>query len=669
MGINMRKWILLLLIFIGGVINAQERTHHVEKGETLYSISRTYGVTIERLIESNPFLSEGLKEGQDLVIPASDVSRTRPSLPTIDTTRFDYHTVQAGETIYSLTREWGITYERLLELNPELSEGLKVNQKLKLPKGTLDETVGDVPAVKEGFIQHNVRRGETVYSLTKSIHWPAAELYEANPNLLEEGLKAGTMVWIPDNAVSRLYTKRDSLLGIEQVAIVDTTPNDSTEVEEEEDEPVSKYMVVRTGRDEDLTDLMEKYNVTFDELTRLNPELVGGTVQPNRNIIVPRPKADTASSPLLESLEGLDGMQLLSGQKIHIAVALPLYLEENDSLAMRYNMGEALPQVYSRSRFAFDFYSGLKLAIDTLLGYGLDVEIDIYDTRNDQVRVREIAREIRENKPDVVIGPLYSQNAETLARELEDTWIVSPLSRTINNSNTPKLVQAVTPMREEHLALAKWVNDSAKDANIIFVRRINDAEKVNIQHFMQYLEASETRTLSTLEMGEDLFSRSMVRNKMAAGRRDVFVILDSDPVLLTSFINSIASLNDSSATVLCTSRLLGNKTIEIEKLNKVDLYISDVEYVDYSSPNTNSFIARYREDMGTEPPRFAYHGYDVGMYFLPLFTLNKTYETDLWGGNQGIMKIHRFTQNDESVMVNSGVFLLHLENFRWTRIY
>ncbi|NVK26977.1 MAG: LysM peptidoglycan-binding domain-containing protein [Flavobacteriia bacterium] len=663
----MRKWILLLLICLGGIVNAQERTHHVEKGETLYSISRTYGVTIERLIESNPMLREGLKEGQDLVIPPSDISQTRTQIQTIDTVRFDYHKVVAGETIYSLTREWGMTYDELLELNPELSEGLKVNQLLKLPKGTLEGVVTEEPETKEGFIQHHVRRGETVYSLTRSIHWPANELYEANPQLLEEGLKAGTVVWIPDNAVSRLYTKRDSLLGIEQVVVIQDSSSDSTKIEEEK-KPESKYMVVRTERGDDLDDLLERYDVSFEEILRLNPELVGG-VRPNRNIIVPRPVADTTNVGLVESLEGLDGLQLLNKQKIHIAVALPLYLKENDSLAMRYNIGEALPQVYSRSRFAFDFYSGLKLAIDTLLGYGLDVEVDVYDTRNDQDRVREIAREIQQNKPDLVIGPLYSQNAETLSRELKDTWIVSPLSRTINNENSPRLVQAVTPMSQEHLALAKWVNDSAGDANIIFVRRINDVEKVNVQRFMQHLEASETRTLSTLEMGEDLFSRMMVRNKMAAGRRDVFVILDSDPVLLTSFINSIASLNDSSATVLCTSRLLGNKTIEIEKLNKVDLYISDVEYVDYSAPQVNSFIARYRDEMGTEPPRFAFHGYDVGMYFLPLFTLNKTYQTELWGGNQGIMKIHRFTQNEDELLVNSGVFLLHLDNFRWNRIY
>ncbi len=46
MGINMRKWILVLFTLLGGLVSAQENVHHVESGETLYSISREYGVTI-----------------------------------------------------------------------------------------------------------------------------------------------------------------------------------------------------------------------------------------------------------------------------------------------------------------------------------------------------------------------------------------------------------------------------------------------------------------------------------------------------------------------------------------------------------------------------------------------------------------------------------------------
>lgn len=57
--------------------------HNVEKGETLYSLSRHYGVTIEELTETNKCLAHGLKSGQRLKVPVKEAQATQEQTPAV----------------------------------------------------------------------------------------------------------------------------------------------------------------------------------------------------------------------------------------------------------------------------------------------------------------------------------------------------------------------------------------------------------------------------------------------------------------------------------------------------------------------------------------------------------------------------------------------------------
>lgn len=662
MGVNMRNWILVLLLAVAGTLNAQEETHEVKAGETLYGISRLYLVTIEDIIEMNPFLADGLKEGQILSIPDADYvveQAVRPATVQRDTNRFDFYTVQPQQTIYSLTRDWDITYEQLLELNPRLSEGLKVGQVLKLPKGTLAAIRLEIQ--RDGYVLYEVQPMETVYSLVRKFDLDDDEFYEANPQVLEEGLKAGQSVWIPEENIE----ESEQPVSIETEHVASDGDDDTTQTQ------LSKYIVIRTVSGESWETLSAKYNVTKEELLRLNPELISG-VRPHRNLIVPR-AAEPASITDGQTRTN-NRFHQMNRRSLKVAVALPLFLAENDSLAGLFNMGQASPQVVPQSTVAFDFYTGLKMAMDSLTSYGLNIELSVYDTRNSQAEILTIANQLRRERPDVVFGPLYAANAELLARELPNQWIITPLSRTINNADFSRLIQAVSPIEAEHLQLARWVNRNAPEANLIFVHRDSETEARHVQNFLQHLEASNSRTVSSLVMGEELLTTSTIRNKLAAGRKDIFIALDTDPVLLTSFINNVVSINDTDIAVLSTSRLMSARTLEVEKLNRLDLYLSDVEFVDYSDTNTHVFIQSYRDEFGNEPPRFTYHGFDVGMYFIPSFVLgalqNPTDPSPLWYKQGGVMKCHDFSRS--AVMgshENSGTYMLHLEDFIWKKVF
>ena len=89
-------------------------SHHVAAGETLYSICRAYGVTVEEVMALNEKTTPALSIGEVLRIPV-----VQPFVR-LDK-KFYYHRMAAGETLFSLSRKFGVKVKRILKDNPELS--------------------------------------------------------------------------------------------------------------------------------------------------------------------------------------------------------------------------------------------------------------------------------------------------------------------------------------------------------------------------------------------------------------------------------------------------------------------------------------------------------------------------------------------------------------------
>lgn len=165
--------------------------HEVGAKETLYSLSKSYAVSEEELFSDNPFLREnGLKIGQVIKIPlsideeklAESEDNTQPYL------------VKAKETKYSIARKFGISIAFLEELNPSISkEGLKIDDIIIVPKNRVE-------AGSDEFIYHTVAEKETLYSLSKTYGVSQGEINESNP-ALKEGLQIGMILKIPNTAI------------------------------------------------------------------------------------------------------------------------------------------------------------------------------------------------------------------------------------------------------------------------------------------------------------------------------------------------------------------------------------------------------------------------------------------------------------------------------------
>ena len=111
----------------------------VKKQETLYSISRQYNVTVDDIINANPGF-DGLKEGMEIRIPKKKSTEKTvvtevPKEKSIQTeSNPDEVIAKTGETLYSIGRAHNVTVDDLIDLNPQLSGGLKPGMVLKLRK-------------------------------------------------------------------------------------------------------------------------------------------------------------------------------------------------------------------------------------------------------------------------------------------------------------------------------------------------------------------------------------------------------------------------------------------------------------------------------------------------------------------------------------------------------
>ncbi|MFC5411038.1 LysM peptidoglycan-binding domain-containing protein [Larkinella bovis] len=124
--------------------SAKSLTHRVEAGQTYYSISRLYNVSVNDLLAWNNLnQSDKLAVGQTLLVKAdgdapktTTVSTTRSSSTTdpLVSEEIVYHTVQKGETMFRISRQYGVTVDQIQDWNHLSGGNVTVGQRLKIIK-------------------------------------------------------------------------------------------------------------------------------------------------------------------------------------------------------------------------------------------------------------------------------------------------------------------------------------------------------------------------------------------------------------------------------------------------------------------------------------------------------------------------------------------------------
>ncbi len=187
--------------------------HTIKKGQTLYSISRAYGVSEKTIASINPNIKlEVIKPGQTLKIPANieNNQSLEESLFGLSKKDFIYHTVKPKQTLYFLHQKYKVPLDLIVKYNPEIENGLKIEQIVRIPKKHIVKN--QEPPKKETLpknkgINYTVKNDDTLYGLAKKYGVNISTIINNNEEL-RWGLKEGQTIYIP---IDTAYYIKDSV--------------------------------------------------------------------------------------------------------------------------------------------------------------------------------------------------------------------------------------------------------------------------------------------------------------------------------------------------------------------------------------------------------------------------------------------------------------------------
>ena len=177
----------------------------VKKGDTLWSIARAYGLTVDKLKSLNNLTSNNLTIGDSLIV--KDSSGNSDNSSGADNNK--YYIVKKGDSLYSIARRNNMTVDKLKSLNNLTSNILSIGQRLIISSGS------NVP--NNVYV---VKKGDTLWSIANNFNVSVNDLKNAN-NKSNNSLSIGEQLIIPgkstgENVSTTIYTVKsgDNLYSI-----------------------------------------------------------------------------------------------------------------------------------------------------------------------------------------------------------------------------------------------------------------------------------------------------------------------------------------------------------------------------------------------------------------------------------------------------------------------
>lgn len=163
--------------------------HQVGEKETLYGLARRYGATTLEIVENNPSASGGgLEVGQILKIPYT--KKAKAQVP-VQTSGGLMHKVVTGETLFSISRQYSVTVDDIKAWNNLKDNSISLGQDLIVAKKTVPSEIKTIP--QSTAKTHTVAARETLFSISRQYGMTVQQLKEWN-NLQSDELKLGQVL-------------------------------------------------------------------------------------------------------------------------------------------------------------------------------------------------------------------------------------------------------------------------------------------------------------------------------------------------------------------------------------------------------------------------------------------------------------------------------------------
>ena len=553
--------------------------HTVQPGETIYSLSRRYGVPQGDITGNNPHIGDALRAGEAIKIPAPEPDPLPRNIRnrTTSNRRVEVHAVNAGETAYSIANRYAVSVDDLIESNPNLDPTkLAIGQRILIPRELIgSSSQSEIEAgfslytealndVADEWNYHLVEKGEAFYSLTRQLGISKDSLRMYNPAELADGLKAGSILRYP-------ASKKQS-----------AAPQE-------------------TDRD---------------------------TGAP---VIYERPEAKPFDT----------------SQPLRVALLMPFSSNEQERTS------------------STDYYNGTLLALQDLKQQGISVNLSVYDTQRSAREVRSILRNDDMENTDLIIGPRFEETFEEASRfaYLERIPIVSPQSQ-IDTENP--FAYQVRPAAEHQLDKLKPF--LGPDYNVVFISPSTGVDAAFYAEIEKLLPANARRVSYSGKT-----SASAIRNALSRDRENIIVVPTESESMTDEILPTISSIQNNMVATTGRGyplRVIGSpqwvrfRNNDKEQFFKLQVMCVTLYYADRTNPVVAAFDHRYLSAFGTLPSLFSYRGYDVAKIFISAIqTYGRQYAESINRINTGLLQApYRFRKDSRGKWINDQWVLVQYRN-------
>ncbi|MDR1455143.1 MAG: LysM peptidoglycan-binding domain-containing protein, partial [Tannerella sp.] len=524
--------------------------------------------------------------------------------PLLSQTRSDdklfFHTVEQGQTVYSIALMYDVSEEDIYRLNPSSRQYVRAGERLKIPQkevAALTEERKD-----EMYVYHTIQQGETLYGMSKRYRIPAEDISDANPGLTLQSFVSGKIIRIP-------------------VVKIRSEPTTVTRT-------VVKKIEYTIRKKETIYGICRQFNITGDQLLTYNPELKAG-LKAGMLIIIPVETEESVTiAPEQEEFD-LDAVmaarhEIRKTNVARIAMLLPFQVSDSQH----------------SGRF-LEYYEGFLLAVDSMRSSGMAVELSVHDIGDTNQKLRTALENEALKKSNLLIGGVTNEQIELIgefALKNNVKYVVPSYSKCDRlTSGNASIFQVNTPYQYLFSYATARACALFADCNIILLNTHDKDEKTL---FINTFKADmREREMAFRELS---FSASSFPDDLAAmlvtNKPNVIVPVSSSIEALRRIKGPLRTLADSKPEYRLT--LFGYPewqmyTDLLEDFFMLNTHIYTSFYANNLSKEVQRFNAKYnywyKKNMAQTYPRYAMLGFDTGMFFIS--AINK-YGTNFEGNIQ-----------------------------------
>lgn len=482
---------------------------------------------------------------------------------------------------------------------------------------------------------HKVLKGQTIYSITKAYGVSEAALMSANPGL-KEGLKAGMLVYVPAAVSTQTAEPSAGQTAVQAGDIGKTAVTDKTDKTEKKKTDRKKYRKYNLKWYETLEDAAVKFSVPVEAIISLNgidPEsdrrirtiLIPDTeyisaMEQERTVL-----QDTVSSTDVDMTAGTVSAAVQSSDTETAGNSDTGIYDEDGymiSLVLPFNASILTDDM---NAYAADFYAGALTAVYKLKEQGLldhfklnTVDLSAYGSAWEMVADGVL------DDSELIIGPISERDLQPVASFAKSRRIpvVSPLDLKTAGLADGNPYFYLFPTHPDS-SLSHQVDKIALKKDDVSVTVVYEQGYERSDMVVNTVKCLEQKGLPFKMFHYDFLSGrgidQVLCTQLDSLRTNCVIIPSMSEAFITDALRNLNLIKSSGkfrVEVYGFSRWKSFETIEMNYFHTLDLRLATSYHIDYGSPETIGFIRLYKDVFNTEPTSFAFQGYDIMTFFI-----------------------------------------------------